>query len=433
MLAGVGTALVWVSVRRDLVPDRPAATARQCDPLAETDRALVILAPVYGICYAFLLTLLAFDLIMSLSPHWFSALFGAYYFMGSFYTGLAAVMLLGVIASRRMGLGSVIGRPQFHDLGKLIFAFCVVTADFFFTQFLVQWYGNLPEETEFIIHRIYYAPWETVAWTVLIVCFAVPFVLLLSRKLKMMPTFMFALCTVILAGMWLERFFLVSPSIWKEHELPLGVSEVLITAGFFGAAALCTLLFLRRFPALPLADPFFRSLTDPHGGGGMIEPKPPGTESKTTMTDPKRISRAQRRKWHLWFGVMAAGDRGHALLLLLPSRTTGIGPAQPIPFSHRVHAGVKAIDCRFCHPFVERSENAGLPEVEKCFYCHEYIIPIHPEILKEKRYYTSGTPGALGADLLRPGFRQILAPAAHPLGQARLRRVPRQRARAWTA
>jgi Ni/Fe-hydrogenase subunit HybB-like protein len=265
VLAGVGTALVWVSVRRDLVPDRPAATA-PVHPPAETDRALVILAPVYGICYAFLLTLLAFDLIMSLSPHWFSALFGAYYFMGSFYTGLAAVMLLGVIASRRMGLGSVIGRPQFHDLGKLIFAFCVVTADFFFTQFFVQWYGNLPEETEFIIHRIYYAPWETVAWAVLIVCFAVPFILLLSRKLKTMPTFMFALCSLILAGMWLERFFLVSPSIWKEHELPLGVSEVLITAGFFGAAALCTLLFLRRFPALPWGDPFFRSTIDPHGG-----------------------------------------------------------------------------------------------------------------------------------------------------------------------
>ncbi len=60
-----------------------------------------------------------------------------------------------------------------------------------------------------------------------------------------------------------------------------------------------------------------------------------------------------------------------------------IGPRQPIPFSHRVHAGVKGIDCRFCHPFVERSQNAGLPPVEKCFFCHNYIIPQHPEILKE--------------------------------------------------
>jgi hypothetical protein len=115
----------------------------------------------------------------------------------------------------------------------------------------------------------------------------------------------------------------------------------------------------------------------------------PGTESK--VTDPRLITTPEARKWIIWFWVMFV-----AVLVMLylyygaPHR--GIGPAQPIAFSHRVHAGVKAIDCRFCHPFVERSENAGLPEMEKCFYCHEYVIPIHPEILKEKRYYTSGTP-----------------------------------------
>ncbi len=71
---------------------------------------------------------------------------------------------------------------------------------------------------------------------------------------------------------------------------------------------------------------------------------------------------------------------------------TLIGPVQPIPFSHRVHAGVKAINCRFCHPYVERSQNAGLPAVEKCFFCHNYVIPDHPEIQKEKAYYDSGKP-----------------------------------------
>jgi hypothetical protein len=64
-----------------------------------------------------------------------------------------------------------------------------------------------------------------------------------------------------------------------------------------------------------------------------------------------------------------------------------IGPQQPVYFSHRVHAGVKEINCRFCHPYVERSQHAGLPPVEKCFFCHEYIIPEYPEIQKEKRRY----------------------------------------------
>jgi hypothetical protein len=69
-----------------------------------------------------------------------------------------------------------------------------------------------------------------------------------------------------------------------------------------------------------------------------------------------------------------------------------IGPAQPISFSHRVHAGIKGINCRFCHSNVERAANAGLPTIEKCFNCHKYIIPDHPEIKKEERYLRSGSP-----------------------------------------
>jgi len=70
----------------------------------------------------------------------------------------------------------------------------------------------------------------------------------------------------------------------------------------------------------------------------------------------------------------------------------GLGPKQPIPFSHRLHAGHKAIDCTFCHPYVARSLHPGLPPVEKCLFCHNHIITGHPEIQKEIGYYKSGTP-----------------------------------------
>lgn len=75
---------------------------------------------------------------------------------------------------------------------------------------------------------------------------------------------------------------------------------------------------------------------------------------------------------------------------LYPQRL--IGPQQPIPFSHRVHAGVKQINCRFCHSFVNRSKHAGLPEVRKCFFCHKYIIPRHEELLREKEYLETDQP-----------------------------------------
>ncbi|MCJ7683436.1 MAG: cytochrome c family protein [Desulfobacteraceae bacterium] len=69
-----------------------------------------------------------------------------------------------------------------------------------------------------------------------------------------------------------------------------------------------------------------------------------------------------------------------------------IGPVQPIAFSHRVHAGVKQIQCEFCHPYVRRSAFPGIPPVEKCLYCHKYIIANHPEIKKEHYYFDTKTP-----------------------------------------
>jgi hypothetical protein len=71
---------------------------------------------------------------------------------------------------------------------------------------------------------------------------------------------------------------------------------------------------------------------------------------------------------------------------------TRIGPEQPIPFSHRIHAGVKAISCEYCHPTVRYSRHPGLPAVEKCLHCHRYIIPDHFWIQEEHRYYRTGTP-----------------------------------------
>ena len=61
----------------------------------------------------------------------------------------------------------------------------------------------------------------------------------------------------------------------------------------------------------------------------------------------------------------------------------GAGPVQPIAFSHRLHAGAKNIDCAYCHPYAEKSIHPGIPPVEKCLHCHNYIIPNHPEIRKE--------------------------------------------------
>jgi Ni/Fe-hydrogenase subunit HybB-like protein len=185
---------------------------------------------------------------MALDPSWYSTLFGAYFFVSSFYLGLAAIAILAVLAQRRLGLEEQIGRRQFHDLGKLLFGFCLVTGNFFWSQFVVIWYGNLPEETAYLILRGYEMPWAPLTWTILIVSFIIPFLLLLSRRVKESPRILLPIALVILIGMWIERYILVVPSLWHQAGLPFGWIELLITGGFLAAVALSYSAFLSIFP-----------------------------------------------------------------------------------------------------------------------------------------------------------------------------------------
>lgn len=259
--------LMYHSIRRDQKVLSATSAGEPSLPDSH-EKAQGILSPLYAVLYALVLTLLAVDLIMSLDPHWVSTLFGAYFFVGSFYTALAAVVILSALGATRFGLESCIGPGQFHDMGKLLLGFCVLTGDFFYAQFVVIWYGNLPEETRFIIRRVSQAPWDALSWTVLVLGFVVPFLVLLRRKVKMNPRFMMVLAGLILVGMWLERFLLVAPSLTKGQGMPLGFMEILISAGFLGAMALCLMVFFRKFPALPVADPLFReSLKSAHSHG----------------------------------------------------------------------------------------------------------------------------------------------------------------------
>ena len=103
-------------------------------------------------------------------------------------------------------------------------------------------------------------------------------------------------------------------------------------------------------------------------------------------------SRRQRISKGMIWVLFCAFLIGGMLYLAYGYPKSRIGPVQPIYFSHRVHAGVKQINCRFCHSYVERSQDAGLPSVQKCFYCHNWVIPSHPQILLEKQHLDTNTP-----------------------------------------
>jgi hypothetical protein len=138
-------------------------------------------------------------------------------------------------------------------LGKLLFAFCLLWADFFYAQLLVIWYGNIPEETSYVITRTVILPWKSLAWTVFIVSFLIPFFILLNRKVKTKPIPMIVLCSVVLVGFWLEHLLLLGPALRPDaSSLPLGPADGLITLGFLGLMAIAVTFFLKLFPELVL-------------------------------------------------------------------------------------------------------------------------------------------------------------------------------------
>ncbi len=206
------------------------------------------LAPTVIIIYAAVYTLIAFDLVMSLSPIWYSTLFGAYYVAGAYWSALAA---MGVLAS--MGWrptprgGSAEHSTSLHDIGKLVFAFSIFWAYLMWSQYLPIWYADIPEETFFLVRRIHTLPWEIVAWAALVLIWVIPFLVLLGKKGKQTPLILGVVCTLGFVGMWIERYVLVTPSL-SPTRIPFGWVEVLITTGFLGVFGLCALPGLRLVP-----------------------------------------------------------------------------------------------------------------------------------------------------------------------------------------
>lgn len=220
------------------------------EQMAATDHLLNRLAPLLIIVYAYMFSLIGFDLIMSLAPYWISTLFGAFFFMGAFLTGLTSLGLMMVYWRGKLGLHAIIGRQQFHDLGKLVFGFSVFWAYLLYSQLLVIWYGNLPEETGFVFYRLW-GDWRPVAVLVLAMVFLIPFWGLIWVKAKVTTATFTLFVAISLAGVWLERYLLVQPSL-TDSAPPFGLPEVGVTVGFVGLFLLSYGLFAG---ALPMISP----------------------------------------------------------------------------------------------------------------------------------------------------------------------------------
>jgi hypothetical protein len=200
------------------------------------------------------LSLWGFDLIMALDPIWYSGLFGGYFAVSSLYTTFCLLSIMTIRANAR-GLATV-PPAAVQDVAKLQFAMSIMWMYFFWSQYLVIWYGNVPVETRFFVRRFFTQPWLTVSWIVLIGGWLIPFMYLLKRLTGRPPQRhapLFVISVLGLVAIFLERVLVVFPSVSMTSQVPIGARDLAITAGFLALFVLSRRWFMTRFrPVLNL-------------------------------------------------------------------------------------------------------------------------------------------------------------------------------------
>lgn len=194
------------------------------------------------------------DLLMSLQPHWYSTIWGVYTFAGMFQSTMAVMILIMLYVMKNGWVRGLITENHLHDVAKYMMSFTVFYAYIGFSQFLLIWYANLPEETIFYLNRSQGA-WLFVSFSLLIFKFAVPFLLLLPRWAKRTPAHLVMVSVLILVMQYVDIHWIVYPNLDNSHVL-LGWQEIGMFLGFLGLFVLSVSRFLEKNNLIPVKDPY---------------------------------------------------------------------------------------------------------------------------------------------------------------------------------
>lgn len=218
-----------------------------------TRRLQTLSAPAM-VVFGVTLNFAAFDWVMSLDPHWYSTIFGVYVYAGSTIAILSALVLLSIAFGGRRGpAAGVITAEHLHDLGKLLLGFVVFWAYIGFSQYMLIWYGNIPEETVWFAHRLTHG-WEWVTHALVVGHFALPFLFLLSRDVKRIRVTAAAVAVWMLVMHAVDVYWLVMPAVGEGHFHPHWLD--LLNWIAIGGLTLGAVGWLARRRALvPVADP----------------------------------------------------------------------------------------------------------------------------------------------------------------------------------
>lgn len=229
------------------------------------------IAPILSLSITLITSMIAFDWMMSIDQEWFSTMFGVQYLISSLIGAGALLMIITGFFRIRFKLQDYISINRYHDLTKLTFVFTLLWCYMIFSQVIVIWYANLPEETPFLILRMKSIEWSWLFWVIFVMLFITPFFGLMSRTACRSIWFSRIIAVVILSGVWLEKYFIVTPSL-QENAVANGsygeatinkitgfeflpfLVDLLIGIGILGIFLGCFFFFIQRIPLVPISD-----------------------------------------------------------------------------------------------------------------------------------------------------------------------------------
>jgi hypothetical protein len=193
--------------------------------------------------------------LMSINAHWYSTMYSWYVFASCFVAAIALITLF-IVFMKNNGYLELVNREHLHNMGIMIFAFSIFWTYLWFSQFMLIWYANIPEETVYFEPQLHGA-YRGIFWLNLIINFVAPILLLMTRNAKRNYGTMTMMATLILFGHWLDFYMMIFPSISPDH-IPFMLADFGIGLGFVGVILLVTGRALTKAPLLARNHPFLK-------------------------------------------------------------------------------------------------------------------------------------------------------------------------------
>ena len=227
-------------------------------------RKLQVLSGPGLVLYGLTVTFASIDWVMSLEPEWFSTIFGILFMGGQGVAAMAFIIAVLVLLKNRKPFSEIIAPRHFHDLGKLLLAFIMLWAYFNFSQFLIIWSGNLPEEIPWYIRRLQ-GPFKWIGLILVIFHFVLPFLMLLSRNLKRDGRRLAVLAIAVIIFRLVDIYWLIAPE-FHHGQFHLHLLDILAPIGLGGVWLWLFFQQLKKRPLLPIGDPELEGAIGPGEG-----------------------------------------------------------------------------------------------------------------------------------------------------------------------